>query len=60
MRLTTQAKARGSMAELITAQVTLICKGFEFMQKEYGLSKAEIIYIARSIEQDIERFVNEL
>ena len=60
MRLTTQAKASGSMAELITAQVALICTGFEIMHKENGQSKADIIYIARSIEQDIERFVNEL
>jgi len=60
MRLTTQAKANGTMAELITAQVALICTGFEIMHKENGQSKADIIHIARSIEQDIERFVNEL
>jgi hypothetical protein len=60
MRLTTQTKASGSMAELITAQVALICTGFEIMHKENGVLKADIIHVARTIEQDIERFVNEL
>ena len=60
LRLTTQAKASCSTAELITANVAIICKGFEIKHKEKAVSKADIIHVARAIEQDIERFINEL
>lgn len=60
MSLTTESKASGTMAELITSQVALICTGFEIMHRENGQSKADIIYIARCIGQDIERFINEM
>ena len=50
----------GSMAEVMTAQVVLMCTAFDMMHQEEGVGKADCMYVLQKIASGITEFINQM
>jgi len=47
-------------AEIITAQMAMICTTFHMMYDQNGTSKADMLYVLNNMQRDMKQFINGL
>lgn len=50
----------GSMAEMMTAQVVIMCTAFDMMHQEEGVGKADCMFVLQKIANGIAEFINRM